>query len=134
MDEYSAERVTTAGVLVKDQKYFIAKRDKGGAIGGLWEFPGGKNRWGETEGQTLKREYLEELGLNIEVGELIHTHDFINKGTLYHLKAYLIFSKDFNDLPLSVHTEYKWVDKEELALFDFAPSDRKIVETILGSS
>lgn len=132
MEEYSAERITTAGVLVKDQKYFVAKRDTGGAIGGLWEFPGGKNRWGETEEQTLMREYQEELGLEVQVGVLIHSHDFINKGTLYHLKAYLITTKDFDQLPLSVHTSFKWVDKEELETLEFAPSDKRIVETILG--
>ena len=132
MEEYSAERITTAGVLVKDQKYFVAKRDTGGAIGGLWEFPGGKNRWGETEEQTLMREYQEELGLEVQVGVLIHSHDFINKGTLYHLKAYLITAKDFDQLPLSVHTSFKWVDKEELETLEFAPSDKRIVETILG--
>ncbi|AEV30805.1 ADP-ribose pyrophosphatase [Sphaerochaeta pleomorpha str. Grapes] len=132
MEEYSAERITTAGVLVKDQKYFVAKRDKGGSIGGLWEFPGGKNRWGETEEETLNREYQEELGLEVKVGALIHSHDFVNKGTLYHLKAYLITANDFEDLPLLVHTTFKWVDKDELGTLDFAPSDRKIVETILG--
>jgi mutator protein MutT len=132
METYSTERITTAGVLVKNNAYFVAKRDKGGSIGGLWEFPGGKNRWGETEEETLKREYREELGLEIQVGSLLHTHDFVNKGTLYHLKAYLITAKDFSDLPLSVHTSYKWVDKEELGSLDFAPSDRKIVETILA--
>jgi mutator protein MutT len=132
MEAYSTERITTAGVLVKNNTYFVAKRDKGGSIGGLWEFPGGKNRWGETEGETLRREYQEELGLEVEVGPLLHTHDFVNKGTLYHLKAYLITAKDFSDLTLSVHTSYKWVDKEELADLDFAPSDRMIVETILA--
>lgn len=132
MEEYSAERITTAGVLVKDQKYFVAKRDTGGAIGGLWEFPGGKNRWGETEEQTLKREYQEELGLEVQVGMLIHSHDFVNKGTLYHLKAYLITANDFDRLPLSVHTSFKWVDREELETLEFAPSDKRIVETILG--
>jgi mutator protein MutT len=132
MEAYSTERITTAGVLVKNNRYFVAKRDKGGSIGGLWEFPGGKNRWGETEEETLRREYQEELGLEVQVGALLHTHDFVNKGTLYHLKAYFITAKDFTDLPLSVHTLYKWVTKEELEGLDFAPSDRKIVEKILA--
>jgi mutator protein MutT len=132
MESYTDERITTAGVLIEDGKYFVAKREDSGSIGGLWEFPGGKNRWGETEEQTLQREYLEELGLAVTVGELLHTHDFVNKGTLYHLKAYRIFSEPFSSLSLSVHTACKWVDRKELASLSFAPSDRRIVDTLLA--
>lgn len=132
MEQYSNERITTAGILERDGKYFVAKRNSGGSIGGLWEFPGGKNRWGETEEETLKREYREELGLEVNVGKLVHTHDFVNKGTLYHLKAYMITADDFASLPLSVHTTFRWVDRKELAALEFAPSDRKIVETLLS--
>ena len=34
------ERNTTAGVLIQDGKYLIAKRVEGGPVGGLWEFVG----------------------------------------------------------------------------------------------
>ncbi len=64
------ERVTTAGILVQDGKYLVAKREEKGSIGGLWEFPGGKNRYTETEEETLKREFQEELGLSVSVGPL----------------------------------------------------------------
>ena len=132
MESYTQERVTTAGVLMKDGLYFVAKRENKGTIGGLWEFPGGKNRWGESEEETLQREYKEELGLAIKVGALLHSHDFVNKGTLYHLKAYAISCEPFGDLPLRFHTHYAWVDKKAMAELSFAPSDQKIVETLLA--
>lgn len=124
------ERITTAGVLIQNGRYFIAKREDKGSIGGLWEFPGGKNRYGETEEDTLKREFAEELALPIEVGELLHSHDFTNKETLYHLKAYQVFAKEFESLPLLVHTEYRWVSLNELSAYSFAPSDQEIVKTL----
>ena len=125
------ERITTAGVLMQGDTYFIAKREDKGSIGGLWEFPGGKNRYTETEQETLKREFLEELGMEIEVGELVHSHDFTNKETLYHLKAYQVFAEEFERLPLLVHTEYRWVSLSELSAYPFAPSDQEIVRTLL---
>ncbi len=125
------ERITTAGILMKEKSFFIAKREDKGSIGGLWEFPGGKNRYGETEEQTLIREFDEELGLSVSVGRLLHSHDFTNKDTLYHLKAYSVYVEDFSTMKLSVHTEYRWVDLDDLQSYDFAPSDQEIVKTLL---
>lgn len=127
------ERITTAGILVRGGKYLIAKREEKGAIGGLWEFPGGKNRYSETEVETLKREFMEELGIPITVGSLVHTHDFTNKDTRYHLKAYWVTAPPSTDFSLTVHSEYRWVGLDELESFAFAPSDQAIVKTLLSS-
>ena len=56
---------TTAGVAIKDGKVLVAKRAKGGPLSDMWEFPGGKNRYGETIEDTFKREWLEELGIEV---------------------------------------------------------------------
>ncbi|HPE92458.1 MAG: (deoxy)nucleoside triphosphate pyrophosphohydrolase [Sphaerochaeta sp.] len=124
------ERITTAGILMRNDAYFIAKREDTGSIGGLWEFPGGKNRYGESEQETLKREFAEELGLEVEVGQLVHSHDFTNKETLYHLKAYRVYADAVENLPFKVHTEYRWVTLEELGKYEFAPSDQQIVRKL----
>jgi len=134
MEEFIQERITTAGILYNDGKYFVAKREDKGSIGGLWEFPGGKNRWGESEVETLKREFQEELELDIEVGLLLHAHDFKNKGTLYHQKAYAISCSQSQEPKLSVHTTYRWVTKEELLSLPFAPSDQRIIASLLKNT
>ncbi|MDC7229331.1 MAG: NUDIX domain-containing protein [Sphaerochaetaceae bacterium] len=126
------ERVTTAGILVQEGKYLVAKREEKGSIGGLWEFPGGKNRYTETEEETLIREFQEELGLSVSVGPLIHSHDFINKDTLYHLKAYLVSAPPIGHLDLLVHSEFRWVTLQDLPSYDFAPSDQEIIKTLLS--
>lgn len=132
--EQLKERITTAGVLISSKHVFVARRTAGGAIGGLWEFPGGKNRWGETPQDTLRREYMEEFSLAVEVGEMFHSHDFINRGTLYHLQAFLISCIDASSPRLSVHTEYRWAPAEELVLLPFAPSDQEILASFLSGS
>ena len=133
MESYTEQRITTAGILTKDDRYFVAKREDKGSIGGLWEFPGGKNRWGESEQETLRREFQEELGLDIEVGLLVHSHDFVNKGTLYHQKAYLVSCNQEQEPKLSVHTTYRWIKADELQSLAFAPSDQRIIATLLES-
>ncbi len=127
------ERITTAGVLIIDGRFLIAKRIESGSIGGMWEFVGGKNRWGESEEETLKREFLEELGLEIEVEGLIHSHFFINKETRYHLKAYLVHLSSPFKPRLTVHTELRWVSLNELKGYAMAPSDQAIVSALLSA-
>jgi 8-oxo-dGTP diphosphatase len=125
------ERITTAGVLERDGLFLIAKRREGGAIGEMWEFPGGKNRYGESEAETLVREWKEELNLEIGVGSFICSHDFTNKETLYHLKAYQVSCDDFSPMRLFFHTDVRFVTKEKLHLFRFAPSDQHVVNALL---
>ena len=47
----------------------IAQRPQDGMLGGLWEFPGGKLEVNDADLQScLRREIVEELGIEIEVG------------------------------------------------------------------
>jgi len=54
------------GVLLNDKnEVLVALRPEESHQGGLWEFPGGKVEHGESVEDALKREFNEELGLNI---------------------------------------------------------------------
>ena len=44
---------------------------------GTWEFPGGKVDFGERLKDAVKREFMEEYGFVIEVGELLDVDDHI---------------------------------------------------------
>lgn len=37
----------------------------------FWSFPGGRAEFGESSGETLKREMMEEIGTEVEVGRLL---------------------------------------------------------------
>ena len=47
----------------------IDQRLNEGLLGGLWEFPGGKQEPGEPIAATIRRELSEELAIEVEVGE-----------------------------------------------------------------
>lgn len=115
------------GIIEKDNRVYIQKRPSTGHLGGLWEFPGGKARPGETPSQTLLRECLEELKTEIEIIEkltLIHhayTHFKIHMTVFRcHLKS--------NTQPI-IHppqnTPSRWITLDQLDLYPFPTANHK---------
>jgi 8-oxo-dGTP diphosphatase len=52
-------------------RILLQQRKRGAAHGGLWEFPGGKVEAGESLESALIREIHEELGVRLELGDLM---------------------------------------------------------------
>ena len=65
-----------AAVIKKNNKYFIAQRNRNKHFAFYWEFPGGKVEKGEDFETALKREILEELFININIIKKITTKKY----------------------------------------------------------
>lgn len=67
--------VRVYGILLNDQKQILVSDE---LIRGNYftKFPGGGLEYGEGTRDCLKREFLEEMNLKIEVGEHLYTTDF----------------------------------------------------------
>jgi len=63
------------GILINDRKQVLVSDEY---IRGnhYTKFPGGGLEFGEGTRDCLKREFMEEMGLNVEIGEHIYTTDF----------------------------------------------------------
>ena len=61
----------TAAVIVQDEKVLITRRAVNEKHAGWWEFPGGKVEDGESPKACLKRELMEELGVEARIGGLL---------------------------------------------------------------
>jgi 8-oxo-dGTP diphosphatase len=57
--------VAAVGLIDADNRVLLARRPEGKPLAGLWEFPGGKVRPGETPERALIRELKEELGIDV---------------------------------------------------------------------
>lgn len=118
-----------AGIARKGDRFFIAKRVPGGALGGKWEFPGGKVERGESDQDALRREFQEEFAVDIEVGVLLAEATFEHAGDSFDLVAYAV-NFDAERLSGREHTEWRWASLEQIPTFDFVESDLKLLEQL----
>ena len=94
-----------------------------------WEFPGGKVEPGETPQAALKREIMEELETEIEVGDLIETIEY--DYPTFHLSMDCFWAEIVKgDLVLREHEAAKWLTKEQLENVDWLPADLGLVDKV----
>ncbi len=75
------------GAMVRNEKgeiLFLKRTEQCGNEPGKWTFPGGKLEFGETQEQAVKREVLEEAGLEVEIVRLLKIVDHILKEEKQH--------------------------------------------------
>ena len=94
-----------------------------------WEFPGGKVEPGETPQAALKREIMEELETEIEVGDLIETIEY--DYPTFHLSMDCFWAEIVKgDLVLREHEAAKWLTKEQLESVEWLPADLGLVDKV----
>jgi len=71
-------QIAVGAVIIRDGKVLLVKRAHNPAKG-MWANPGGKILPGEKKEAALKREIMEETGLEIEIGELATVFDIVEK-------------------------------------------------------
>jgi len=64
------------GIIIKGNKILLIDK-KGGPYDGKLDLPGGSMEFGETPEETLKREILEETGLEIKKYELFNANSVL---------------------------------------------------------
>ncbi|MCF8416313.1 MAG: NUDIX domain-containing protein [Crocinitomicaceae bacterium] len=111
------------------------------------KFPGGGLEFGEGFKAALKREFLEELNLNVEVGELFYFNDFYQASafnpteqlvSFYYLVETVNWRSILTDqhvVPLTDEGEkHRWIPVSELDVDDFTFPIDKIVANRLSEA
>ncbi len=113
--------VVLALIQKEDTFLFTLRHDPGSDYHNKWQIPGGGHEFGETPIQTLHREVREELGIEVEIVQMLPDIQTKVRNTwqgiflTYHCKL-----KD-TDSPIVLNdeaSEYKWLTLEDLADHD----------------
>ena len=114
-----------AAVVRRDDTLLVCQRPPHKRHGGLWEFPGGKQEPGESDADSIRRELLEELG--VEPTAVGDEHFAIGDPGSPFLIAFVPTGID-GEPACHEHTALRWATLDELATMPLAPSDRRYVE------
>jgi 8-oxo-dGTP diphosphatase len=119
--------IVVGAALIRDGRVLAARRSAPPELAGRWEFPGGKCEPGETDAQALQRECAEELGVTVDVHELLGETP-IRPGLLLRIYRTRITSGE--PKPLQDHDELRWLGPAELDTVDWLPADRPVLPAV----
>ena len=111
-----------AAIILGDESILLVKRAaEPGA--GKWSIPGGSVEIGESLEVALKREVMEETGLDIEVGDLVGVSDLIvsrDERVQWHYVLINYYASIASGKPSagSDLSECRWVELSELRNYD----------------
>ena len=118
-----------AAVILKNNKFFIAQRNRNKHMGLCWEFPGGKVEKNENFEQALKREIKEELNISILINKKIGVENYQDNKINVKIHYYLCSHID-GEFILNEHEDSTWVAKNEFNKYNFAEGDKDIISLL----
>lgn len=122
--------LVVAAVVERDGKVLACRRATHKSLGGFWEFPGGKVDPGESDETALVREMLEELNVQVIVGEFIEKSIAPAGDLTIELRGFWA-TMAANDVASSTdHDEFRWIGPADIDSLNWAPADLPIVAAV----
>ena len=127
------------GILTREGRVLACRRPETARYPLKWEFPGGKLEAGETPHDALRRELIEELGIDAAIGREFHRQEWTYEGTgdrpeppsSYRVFYYMVPSFRGNLVNKAFH-EIRWVTAVELAGMDLLEGNREAVRLLMS--
>lgn len=123
------QHIAIGVILNDDGLILIDRRPESGLLGGLWEFPGGKQEAGETLPETCAREIREEVGIEVEVGDQFAQVD--HAYTHFKITLHAFLCRLTSGTAASTNGEpVKWVSLAELEAYAFPKANRHVIDRL----
>ncbi len=120
--------VAAVALVDGDGRVLLARRPPGKAMAGLWEFPGGKLKPGETPEAALIRELKEELDIDVTASCLAPFTFASHAYPAFHLLMPLYVCRKWQGTlrPLEGQT-LAWVRPMRLVDYEMPPADKPLI-------
>jgi len=143
MNQEKRFNIRVYGILINDKDEILISDERRNGIS-FTKFPGGGLEWGEGTIDCLKREFMEELGIQVEVKDLIYCTDFFQESAWIKNDQLLsIYYRIDFDLKNALHFEnytlaltedaekFRWLKRTNLhaEVFTF-PIDKKVAKML----
>lgn len=131
------QRIAMKAVIVKDGKVLILREAATygeGTQRGRYHVPGGRLELGENFEQGLKREVMEETGLQVEIVDPLYVGEWrpIIKNVQNQIVAvFFICEPTTDEISLSTeHDDYLWIKPEERTQYDIMDPEDKVIDKL----
>ena len=118
-------------VLNADGEVLIDQRLEEGLLGGLWEFPGGKQEPGETIEACITRELQEELAIEVTVGQELISVDHAYSHKRLRFVVHVCRWLSGEPKPLASQ-QVRWVKPGALRTYPFPAANSRIIDALLA--
>ena len=128
-DSLASKQIGVAVIRDDRDLILIDRRLAKGLLGGFWEFPGGKIEGNETVQECIKREVLEEIGIEIAVDSHLITIDHTYSHFRVNLQVYNCRYLSGQARAIECE-EIRWVTIEELDNYTFPAANQEIIRAL----
>ena len=140
MRRYPGRPLIGVGAVIVENGKILLVRRVNDPNKGKWSVPGGLVRAGERLEEALKREIMEELGVEIETGDVACVTDEIfrdkNGDVEYHYVVIDFFAKIVEGVPraMSDADQVRWFDLSEISSAETVDFVGKLAEKLLSGN
>ena len=108
----------------------ITRRKPDGLLGGLWEFPGGKIREGESPADACVREIQEETGVCARVES--HLCRVKHAYTHFRIEMDVFICRALSDVVrLNGPVDFRWIIPDEISRYPFPGANHKFIKKLM---
>jgi ADP-ribose pyrophosphatase YjhB (NUDIX family) len=124
-------KIAQKAIISKENKVLLLRDPRMDEV--IWEIPGGRMNIDEEPRAAVAREIMEELGIEIEVGVVVHMEQFIqgNEGKRAFVIVYECEMKDAA-APITMSEaevcEIAWVAADELPKYPLFPEYKRALD------